>query len=554
MASPQERIDGFVAQVRHRLRIKNFATAFVWSLLGVSAVMLAVALVYVLQGYAVDRRVYIGAACATFVATLILWTARLTTQEAAARFADRYFQLQDALVSYLHFSKQGRSEGFYELQRAQTAEAVSKLNPYTIDWRPARRPSWLALILLTAAGLLAFSEPSQAVQDRLATEEFTLATTIMQKAELEELVRELNEQTNDPLEREMLEPDKLRELVESLEETSDRKEALRQQAKLEQLLNEKRNKLQQKRDEHLLSEAAKELEKGRETKELSKKLSQKKYDKAAEDLEKMKPKASKKLSEQQKELAKLAAASKRMAAAVRNQRSRTSAGKGGQSSKSGKSASASSSSQSGQSGSADGSDGSGGGELGEAIEDLEEAIAEWNDALNMAELQEKQEGQCDSECKGKCNACRSSALSSLDNLSKYLKRMAIKKRASDKLCKLCKKCSQCQGGLCQSQSLSPKNGKGIGSSSNLARRDARDELLDNGQTESLKGIKGQGPSQTAIETADEGSGTSSLAATSKQRDYKRQFESFVSREDVPEEVRIGVKRYFESVHQIEESP
>lgn len=554
MLSPQDRIDGFVSQVRRRLHLRRFAFAAVWSLLVASAVMLLVALTYVIQGYAVDRWWYIAAALAAVMATLVVWIAGLTTHEAAARFADKYYQLHDALVSYLHFSRQGKSDGFYALQRKQTADGVSDLDPAAIDWQPSKRPSWTALVLVAAAVLLAFKQPSQAVQDKLAVEGFTLTTTASQKAALEELVRELNEQTNDPLERELLAPDKLREMVEALEETRDQKEALRQQAKLEQLLNQKRTKLEQKRDEHLLSEAAKELDKARETKRLGEKLAQKKYDRAAQDLQDMKPEASKKLTEQQKELAKLAAASKRMAAAVRNQRSRTSPGKGGESPKGGESQTAAASAQSGKSGSANGGSGSGGGELGDAIEDLEDAIAEWSDALSEAERQEKLNGKCDSNCQGKCNACRTSALASLDNLSKYLKRMSVRRSVCDKLASLCKACSQCQGGLCQSQCSSPKNGKGIGSSSNLARRNERDELLDNGQTESLKGIKGQGPSQTTVETADEGTGTSSRTASSKQRNFERHFESFVSREDVPEEVRTGVKRYFESIHQIEEQP
>ena len=554
MPSHQDHIDRFVAQVRRRLAQRSLAAAIVWSLLGVSAVMLVVALAYVVQGYAVDRRWYVAAVVVAASATLLVWVARLASREAAASFADRYYQLHDALISCLHFSRQGKSDGFYALQRSHTAAEVAEIDASNIDWRPAKRPSWLALVLVTVAALLAFKQPSQAVQEKLATEQFTLATTVTQKEELEELVRQLNEQTTDPLEREMLEPDKLREMVEALEETRDQKDALRQQAKLEQQINKKRAKLEQKRDEHLLSEAAKELNKVRETKELGEKLAQKKYDQAADQLDQMTPPASKKLTEQQKQLAKLAAASKRMAAAVRNQRGRNSAGSGDQSRQSGSSQAAARSGKSGASGSVSGANGSSGGELDQAIEELEQAMSQWTDALNEARRQERENGQCDSVCQDKCNACRSTALSSLDKLSKYLKRMSVRKRVNDKLASLCKASSQCQGGLCQSPSLSPKNGKGIGASSNLARRDDRDELLDNGQTESLKGIKGQGPSQTTVETADEGSGISGRTATSKQRDYRRQFESFVSREDVPEEVRVGVRRYFESIHQTEEQP
>lgn len=553
MPSPQERIDAFVQRVRRRLYLRRLASAAVWSLLGVSAAMLAVALGYVVQGYAVDRRWYAVAALAALLATLVVWAARLATREGAARFADRFYRLHDALLSNLHFHRQGKSEGFYALQRAHTAEHVESLRAQDIEWRPPRRPSLVALGLLAVAALLALKQPSQAVQQRLELEEYTLATTASQKEQLEELVRELNEQTTDPLERELLEPNKLREMVEQLDETSDRKEALRQQARLETTLNEKRLKLQQKRDEHLLSDAAKELNKQRETKPLGEKLQRKEYDKAAQDLQAMKPSAEKKLSEQQKEMAKLAAASKRMAAAVRNRRS-PAAGKSGEGAESDRAASGSSSANSGRSGASGGGSGSSGGDLGQTIEDLESSLSEWSDALSEAERQIQQNGECDSECQGQCDAGRAASLSSLDNLSRQLRRMAARRRVMDRLAKLCQACSQCQSGLCQSPGASPKTGKGVGASSNVALREERDELTDNGQTTALKGIKGEGPSLVAVETADEGSGTSGRTATAKERSFQRQFESYVSREDVPEEVRLGVKRYFESIHQIEEQP
>ena len=551
MSVPNDHIDGFVARVRRRINLRGFASAAVWSLAGASAIALVAALVYVAQGYAVDRRIYWFAAGAAGMATLVAWMVRLAGSEAAARFADRHFDLKDGLVSSMHFRREGKTDGFYELQQEQTASRVTQLDTRQIDWRPQRQPAMVALALSGVALSLALLEPSQAVQERQAMENYTLSRTDMLNKELEELVQDLNEQVNDPLEREMIDPDKLREMVEALEQTKDQKEALRQYAKLEQMLNKKRNKLQQKKDEHLLAEAAKELDKARETKPLGEQLKAKKFDKAAQELEEMKPEEANKLSEQQKQLAKLRAASKRMAAAVRNQRGRTSSGKPSQSAKSGQSAKASSSAQSGKSGSADGSGGSGGGDLGKAIEDLEASLSEWDDALSEATEQELQDGKCDAECQGACKAGRKLAMSDLDKLSKYLKKMALKKRASDKLGKLCKACSQCQG-ECQSQFASNRNARGIGASSNLAERSERDLLEDNGQTESLKGIKGHGPSQTTVETADEGTGTSSRGAVARKREFRRQFESYVSREDVPDEVRAGVKQYFESIHQIEE--
>ena len=43
-------------------------------------------------------------------------------------------------------------------------------------------------------------------------------------------------------------------------------------------------------------------------------------------------------------------------------------------------------------------------------------------------------------------------------------------------------------------------------------------------------------------------------ATARKRDFVRQFESFVQREDVPEELKRGVKNYFTEIHQGEQNP
>ena len=190
----------------------------------------------------------------------------------------------------------------------------------------------------------------------------------------------------------------------------------------------------------------------------------------------------------------------------------------------------------------------------QAIEQLAESLSEWDEALDKAAQQAKREGQCDAETEGECQACSNCAASDLDKLNKYLKKMAVKRKASQKLSKLCKACSQCQGSLSQCACNSPNaGGKKAGWGSNTARRDVEEELTDNGQTTALTGIKGEGPSLTKIESADEGTGTSTRKAVERERKFQRQYESFVSREDVPNEVKTGVKRYFQLIHQIDEN-
>ncbi|TWT90193.1 hypothetical protein Mal64_05770 [Pseudobythopirellula maris] len=556
MPASRDQIEAFLRLVGRRLNMRRLAATAVWAVIAASLVLLVAGASYIARGHAFDLRWYGAAALAAGAATLLAWVVRLARRESSARFADRHFGLKDALVSSLHFARDGKREGFYTLQQEQTAQRVAGLDAEAIDWRPSQRPLAAACCLAVLAIAPALPPTSQTVLDRIALEEQTLELSERSNQELKELVRELNEQVADPLEREMIEPDKLREMVESLEKTSDQKAALRQYARLEKQIQEQLTKLSQRRDEQLMSEAAVELAKDRATRPLAEELAKKKYDASAEHLEQMKPTKTPKLSEQQKEVARLEAAAKRMAAAVRNQRGRGASGGSSPSSKSGESAGASGSS-SGKGGSADGSGGSGGGAMGDAIEDLEASLSKWSESLREASRQEKQHGKCDAKTAGECKECRSKSLSDLNSLKKCLTRMAIKKKACDKLGGLCKACSRCQGGMCQgAMCQSPKaGGKKAGTGSNLALRNERDTLLDNGQTETLKGVKsGDGPSQTTVETAEEGTGVSGRAAVAQRREFRRQFESFVSREDVPEELRTGVKEYFESIHIDAQSP
>ena len=108
--------------------------------------------------------------------------------------------------------------------------------------------------------------------------------------------------------------------------------------------------------------------------------------------------------------------------------------------------------------------------------------------------------------------------------------------------------------MCQKEGMSLSQclgagGKKAGSGSVESRRSESDLLTDNGNTTQLKGTQGQGPSQSTIETADEGSGVSSRRAVNRKLEFSRQVESFVQREDVPEDVKQGVKTYFENIHQ-----
>jgi hypothetical protein len=548
-------IEQFVAFVRRRVNTHRLWTACVWAVVAGAGMLAAISLAFVLRGYAVPGGWIAAAIGVAAVGGLAGWFWSRLSVDQSARFVDRFYSLQDSVASYLHFTRAGRRDGYYELQAEYTRRKIHGLSPEAIAYQPPRRGLVLAAGLVAVALPLSLRGPSEEVLQRLEQEKTVLAATETANKELQELVEELRKGVEDPFEKELINPDKLRKMVESLEATKDHKEALRQYAQLERELNKARMSVQRKKDEQLLDRAAEKLQEQRETKPLAEQLQQKKYDQASEQLASMSPKQDKPLSEQRQQLARLKAASQRMAAAARANKS---AGQGKESKSGNKSESKSSAAKDSKGGNGSSSEsgaasGEGGGEMAENLEQLAEAVQNLDDSLKDAERQEREHGKCDSQCQSQCQSCQQSVDKQLSKLCKSLTKLGIRREAEKKLCKLCEACSQCQGGLCNKPGSKP-GGKKAGWGSDTSRREGTDELVDNGQTTQLQGTKGKGPSLSAVESAEDGSGVSNRRSAAKQRQFQRQFESFVEREDVPAQVRNGVKNYFQLIHQMESTP
>ena len=479
------------------------------------------------------------------------WAARRLSPDGAAAAADRRFRLHDAIASYLHFSRSGRRDGYYALQADSTRQRVAPLDPQSIGYEPPRRGIALAVCLLAVAVPLGMHGPSERVLQQQQLAAATNEATLAINDELAKLVEELRQSTPDADEEELLDVNKLREWVEALQQTPDHKEALRQYAKLERKLNEARLALRNQRDEQLLEQAARELERSRETQPLADALEHKNYDRAAEQLDRMRPKSDDPSTKRQRqELARLKAAAQHMAAAARAARSSAantaSSASASRSASQSKSAGGKSSGASGSAAGASGAAGGGGGEMADTMQSLDQAVSDLDRALEEAERQMAQRGQCDAKQLDQCQSCRQCVSSQLSSLCKQLKRLGMCQRTDQRLGKLCKACSQCQGGLCSLCQGTKPGGKKAGWGSNIARRSQLDELLDNGQTTQLRGTKSQGPSQTTVESANEGSGVATRRATARQRTFQRQVESFVSREEHPRGSEAGRERILRS--------
>ncbi len=536
--------------MKTRLDLAWLVRAFCGSLLAIGSALCLWCLVWVLRGYAVPASGYIAAAFALPVMALAAWLFGRSSQRKAARIADEHFDLKDAISSHLGFSDEHREGEFIALQAEATAVRVQALSPRSIPVQWPRRVLTIAGVLLMACFVMGFKKDSPIVLERLALETETLNKSEEINKELEKEVEELLKSASDE-EKELLHPDEWRQWVKELRETKDRKAAMRQYAELERKITEAAQKLSQRETEQLLAKAAQEMKQTAELKPISKSLEEQNYRHAAEQLRQMKLQADvRKPDEAQKELARLKSASQRMASAARNFQQRTgqqgNQGKGNQS----QSSQNQNAQQSGQN-----QQQSQGQQGSQGQQSMDQQMTALEQSVQNLEQQLQQQQQNPNQNPSQCQACQNKANQALQNLTQSMCQSSAKRDMMKKLLSLGQCTSKCQGFMCdkECQSLSQcikPGGKKAGSSTVESRRAESDPTQDNGSRDQLTGQKGSGPSNTSIESADSGSGRATRTATVQEKAFQRQVESFIQREDVPAEVKEGVKEYFKGIQQV----
>lgn len=513
----------FLSSFRRRLFFRSLTKSILWSLLVGGFFAVAYALNWRLQGRSVPTEIYwILLFWACFLAGL--WALiRIRSKAEAAHEADKHFQLKDGLASSIQFNEEEREGEVYELQERRVEEQIDQRSPSSLPlqlpWKVAASATGLIALALWMATL----PNSAAVEEQIQEEQLTLDKTTEVKQALEELMEEL---LKDLDEDELAEVDteEMREWVKTLEETTDQKEALRQLARFEQKIAKTLKGLEARQDEQTLKLAAAELAKSdlSDARQLGKKLDSKDFAKAAEDLKNLKPGSKdpkgRKLSKEERKqmMKKLREATKRMANGAKN-RSTNQQNKASQ------------------------AKGENMVPLDQLLDELDQAAAELDGQLeDLPEIEGEFElGEFDDE---------------LGRFMRRMKKLDARNKLRGKLRAMRKQVGQCQSfcaggaqklGLAQGRSLPP----GVGSQE--SNREGSTEMPDQMNAERLQGQKGQGPSQSTIEDADSGTGISGKRTTAKARDFSRQMESFVQRDDIPEDMKLGVREYFERIHQVE---
>lgn len=473
----------------------------------------------------------------------IFWQIRKMSLPAAVRECDRFFDLKDAITSAKHLTVAAPDDPATRLQWDWLAPRLTRCDPATIHTPFPKRAAIVSCLLTLGAIGLAVLPPSPAVlaaQKEAAQAQIRIAES---KAQLEELIEAIEQDIVSPDEKEALKMDEFRKLVKSIDEHGDRAEAARQFARIEQKVRDSSRALDQRRDEETLQLAASELAKSEQTeaRQLGKKLDAKELKEAAEMLAKLEAKkldpkdlknaASKpqKLTEAKEQIAKMRAISKRLAAAGKQRQGANQAqgGSGG-----------------GQQGQGDGAAGEGGASQGKSLEDM---MAELDDSAaeiekEISDMEVDPDAEWSDEPMDRAN-------NTLGKLGKHFKGMHAKRMAKSKLDQLRESLGQCQS-FCQGQTQAlglAGSGKQAGTGSSWSERKERDDSQKNGQLSQLQGQQGSGPSLSAVEEAESGSGVSGRRGEAKQREFARQVESFVQRDDVPESLKLGVRNYFENL-------
>lgn len=501
------------------------------------ACLLAVfwAIAWRLTGYAVPPSgfIVISALAAMTVGAWIAMGRRNLRHGAIV--ADREFALKDGLISWLEFHEANRTGEIYQLGERQMERRIAALDVKQIPVSSNRRTYAMAALFGTIAGFLALLPHSDAVRKRLAQEAMTSERSAEIEKQMDVAIEEIVRNMTDG-EKQWLKPESLRAWAKQLQSTKDARENEVQLARIEQEISKAMLGLEARQDEAVLKLAAEELAKspGIEARQLAKKLESKQFKKAAEGLNDIKPAIRQGMNQHdranlQKNAAATSDVAKRMADGARKREFGNPQGDHAR------------------------NDGTGKGRQ-DQMQGLKESLEEFEVQANqLARSLEKNE-------KEEVNQARVLG-KTMDGLGERLEMLGARHQAREQLDALRRGLADArqfaQGksenlGLAAAATESSRSASSApGSGKDPSRREQRDEHKENDSYVELKGKANlDGPSSHSVESAASGAGVAGRSHVEKQRDFKRQLESLVRRDDIPQSLKLGVREYFERVHDV----
>jgi hypothetical protein len=520
------------------------------ALLATSSATILASLIYITRGYSVPVIIPAILGGMGTIAIIAFYLTKRMDKHAAVIEADHFFNLKDGITTARHLAVHAPDEPTTILQWNWLSPKLPNCDPLTITQPFPVKLGSISTILSAIAISLCLLPPSDAVRNEQELAEITRERVAESKEELEKLIEELEKDIVGEDEDENIDMDEFRKMVKAIDETGDRSEAARQFARIERKVREATRGLDQQRDEETLKLAAKELQKSDDTdaRKIGKKLDEKELKEAAEllnklaqkkidpkDLNKGDAQKQEKLDEAKKDLAKMRAATKRLAAAGKQRQAARQAQGGG-------------AGENAQGGEGEGAEGEG--EAKGEGKPLEDMLAELDEAAEEMEKDlEEMEFDPDAEWDEDAEENEGEMMKMKGQLGQHLKKMQGKRQAKSKMDALRDALAQAQANAQGQSQLQAQGagGKEAGKGSSWSERKEKDDSQKNGALAELKGQHGEGPSLSAVEDAEAGTGVSSRKGSAKERDFNRQMESFVERNDVPESLKLGVRNYFENL-------
>ena len=490
-------INSFIKQLQRRLNrlmaLRELLNAAVVFLCGA----LVASLCYVLRGYKVNWNWYFLPLAFAIIFFMLRYVGKYCSRQNAANYADRHFDLKNALVSELDFA--GVQGPFHELRREQTEKLCVRDKLKKIKLKIPGKTLLIAAGLLLLTSLLSALDDSAEIKKARETETNMRENTERLNQELKKKFEEMLKKLT-PQEKKLLKKNGLNEEINKLKPQKELKEALRQYGKLEKKVRSLAARMELTEKERLLSMMARKLMKSNMTRQFGEKLNEKKYREAAKELRRNKLQNSdlKNKSEQLKKQ-RLQRIMEKMLESAR--------------------------------------------EAKQTKSSLTKKIEKLLDSLNKCDNKQN----CDNfeEING-----------DIDELGEELEKIGDAEKFLEKLKRMCKACNKaqsdckagCKAGCPAIGGTSKGKGKGIGSGKAGNFDNKAKDPDDKGYVAGLKGQKNKGSSRMKIEEAATGHGVKTRSEREVKAQFKRQMEAFISRDDVPPAMKTGVKEYFTKIH------
>lgn len=491
--NPHHKIKSFITAGHEHLNAVKRQRAGLWALLIFGFIALIVESIFIVRGYRVPRLILLIPLFISLVVASWMYIKTRYSNHQAIQKMDQFFQLKEGLVTANEQLNTSKKSAFRELQIQHTEKVLSQCDPLHLRTKIPKKMILLSAGLIVISLGLLWVEDSLAVQQARAddTAMLQLSADVIDEVEetFEEILNKADEET-----AALLENEKLKELIESMEAQTDRLVVMRKLSEIDQQIAKMQSEMDTRADENYLQELGEQLRQSKETASLGDALSQRDYRKAAAELNNMQL-GENNSAKKQKNLESLGARIGEIEKTMSN-------------------------SQSGS----------------------RRNAQELNRQIKKMSQEQKKEGTCSKECQCKLNQ---SICKNKDGMQK----LGARKEAESALDQLRKQLQQCQSAM---EGRQPSNGLQAGNGVDRAFRSPDEQSPAIGNFEQLSGQLNEGESESVIEQAETGSGvTSESLQKNRPSEYKQQVETFVRREDIPEEVKQGVKIYFKQIHKME---